>query len=217
MFCPNCKTEYRAGFTQCTDCGATLVAALEPAKDAMHQDWALAWRGSDPAGFSAAQAALDGAGIQSYHINDHDQLAWGLGVPRPRYGIMVRKSDLEAALQLVASIQERAPLANAKDIWKSQLADANPEDDAAEIPAAPENETVAPDDIPEEIAIGDATEVVWSGEASTLEILDACLRENGITTAVVPSGNSAKLLVQPKNADRAKEIVREVVEATPPE
>jgi hypothetical protein len=30
MFCPSCEAEYREGFTECTDCGVPLVAALEP-------------------------------------------------------------------------------------------------------------------------------------------------------------------------------------------
>lgn len=33
-FCPNCKTEYREGFTHCADCGAPLVPALPPAPEA---------------------------------------------------------------------------------------------------------------------------------------------------------------------------------------
>ena len=28
MFCPNCKTEYRPGFTRCADCGSDLVDRL---------------------------------------------------------------------------------------------------------------------------------------------------------------------------------------------
>ena len=30
MFCPNCRTEYKEGFTVCADCGAQLVAELPP-------------------------------------------------------------------------------------------------------------------------------------------------------------------------------------------
>ena len=29
-FCPSCREEFREGFTQCSDCGATLVAELPP-------------------------------------------------------------------------------------------------------------------------------------------------------------------------------------------
>ncbi len=28
MFCPVCKSEYRDGFTKCTDCGVNLVQQL---------------------------------------------------------------------------------------------------------------------------------------------------------------------------------------------
>jgi hypothetical protein len=29
-FCPSCREEFREGFTQCSDCGAVLVAELPP-------------------------------------------------------------------------------------------------------------------------------------------------------------------------------------------
>ncbi len=30
MFCPSCETEYREGFTECSDCGVALVLTLAP-------------------------------------------------------------------------------------------------------------------------------------------------------------------------------------------
>jgi hypothetical protein len=30
MYCPNCKSEYREGFSTCADCGAALVSELPP-------------------------------------------------------------------------------------------------------------------------------------------------------------------------------------------
>jgi hypothetical protein len=208
MFCPKCKSEYRDGFTECSDCGTLLVDKLE--RDPANQDLALAWRGSDPAGFSAAKAALDGGGIRNFPIGDHDQLAWGLAIARPRYGLLVRKSDLEAALDLVASIQERSPLAYAKDIWKSGA-------------TAPESEQVssdedhASDDIAEAIDPKKATSEIWWGEAATAGNLRLCLRENGIPCAIDVVGDVTKLRVLPEHEARAKEIIREVTEATSPE
>ncbi|MBI3664151.1 MAG: hypothetical protein HY234_14025 [Acidobacteria bacterium] len=34
MFCPQCKSEYRKGFTRCKDCDIDLVAALPPGDNA---------------------------------------------------------------------------------------------------------------------------------------------------------------------------------------
>ena len=33
MFCPECKTEYRPGFTRCSDCDVDLVEELSPRND----------------------------------------------------------------------------------------------------------------------------------------------------------------------------------------
>ncbi|HKS25489.1 MAG TPA: hypothetical protein VJZ76_22050 [Thermoanaerobaculia bacterium] len=33
MFCPSCETEYREGFTECSDCGVELVWALHPKRN----------------------------------------------------------------------------------------------------------------------------------------------------------------------------------------
>lgn len=35
-WCPNCKNEYKAGYTVCADCGATLVETLEESKKAVY-------------------------------------------------------------------------------------------------------------------------------------------------------------------------------------
>lgn len=35
-WCPNCKNEYKAGYTVCADCGATLVESLEEGKKAIY-------------------------------------------------------------------------------------------------------------------------------------------------------------------------------------
>jgi hypothetical protein len=48
-FCPQCRDEYRAGFTTCADCGAALVDALpsEPpvaAEDSADEDWEVVAR-----------------------------------------------------------------------------------------------------------------------------------------------------------------------------
>jgi len=220
MFCPNCKTEYRSGFTECSDCGAKLVSKLEPVRDSASQDLALAWRGSDPSGFSAAAAALEGAGIRNFPINDHDQLVWGLAIARPRYEILVRKSDLAAALELVASIDERSPLAFGKEVWKSnpEIWESEPDSPLDAAGQTAQSSIDVAEGTAEENHLQSATAEVWSGENEQMaENLKLCFRENGIACIVGEANGKKSVCVLPSAEKRAREIVREIVEATPPE
>jgi hypothetical protein len=104
MICPKCRTEYRAGFTRCSDCDVALVAALEPAArsapSALDRP-ALAWRGDDPVVFSAVLAALGDAEIPNYQMSQHEQLPLEPAVPRPLYGIFVRRGDVTRAERVI--------------------------------------------------------------------------------------------------------------------
>ena len=220
MFCPVCKAEYREGFTRCSDCEVALVAsppAGEPT--ANMQDLAVAWRGTDPSAFSAALAALQEAGIPNFEISDHDQLVFELAIPRPQYRILVRKTDLPAARDLVAPFGERAAWAHARDIWKgrNEFQEVEP-GNLQEVPAGgPSTAEHAPDDIPAKFAPKNATSEVWSGENRMADTLKDCMRENGIDCVLTAKGDATRVLVAPNYEARAKEIIREVIEATPPE
>ena len=213
MFCPVCKAEYRAGFTRCSECDAELVDTL-PSEE-LPNDLALAWRGSDPAAFSAALAALRDAAIPNYPVSDHDQSVFGLALPRPRYGLLVPKVNLERALECLEGISERSPFALGEtpawaleDNKKAEPGSSSVAEDQAE----------APDDIAPEFEAKDATAEVWAGErGETAQMLQACLRENGIGCVVDDSGGNTRIRVLPESEARAREIIREVVEATPPE
>jgi hypothetical protein len=102
MFCPQCKVEYRPGFTHCSDCDVVLVPSLDPSiPPARHDGPALAWRGDDPVIFSRVLAALQNAEIPNFQIADHDQLPFQPANPRPRYGIFVRREDAFRAEEMV--------------------------------------------------------------------------------------------------------------------
>ena len=77
--------------------------------------------------------------------------------------------------------------------------------------SAPERE------IPEDWDPATASAVVWSGnDEGMAQILGDCLRENGIGSRSESDTTAHRLLVQPEDADAAREIVREVIEGTPP-
>jgi len=193
MFCPVCKAEYREGFTRCSDCEVALVAsppAGEPT--ANMQDLAVAWRGTDPSAFSAALAALQEAGIPNFEISDHDQLVFELAIPRPQYRILVRKTDLPAARDLVAPFGERAAWAHARDIWKgrNEFLEAEQENLQELLAAVSSAEEHAPDDIPAKLDPMKATSEVWSGGDAMAHTLKDCLRENGIDCVLAARGEA---------------------------
>src|ERR1700722_1724063 len=121
MFCPNCKLEYRAGFTRCSDCDVPLVASLDdiPARTNAPQNpdaTEALWTGTNSAISTAIADALHDAGV-SYHEHMRDV---GLlpGMSQPVYMIMIHARDHNAA---------QTALENARN----QLAGARLDSDAA--------------------------------------------------------------------------------------
>jgi len=107
MLCPQCKTEYRFGFTHCSDCGTPLVnfAAVEPARP--QDDMQLIVLRTFPTEFDAniAKAALEAAGIDSMvqgaraRTSDFERLASGIS-------LVVRAEDAEDAGGILKDLSE---------------------------------------------------------------------------------------------------------------
>jgi hypothetical protein len=224
MFCPNCKLEYRAGFTRCSDCDVPLVASLSDApvhtNAPQNPDAAeVLWTGTDSAISSAIADALHGAEI-SYHEHVREV---GLlpGMTQPVYLIMIHARDHNAAQTVLENV--RGQLAGARLDSDAADDDMNaPPQEAMDKPLeaedaddsfAPEHDYVAEDFDPDEATCG-----VWSGaDVGTKNMLILCLRENGIGCAVDDSEAEHRICVLPSSEKRAKEIIREVVDASPPE
>jgi hypothetical protein len=68
MYCPECKVEYRAGFTECADCHIPLVENLPAEAEVPSPDLPLVrvLEGNNPIVEAVAKAALEGAGIPFY-------------------------------------------------------------------------------------------------------------------------------------------------------
>ena len=47
MFCPECRAEYRPGFTHCTDCDVDLVAELPKSESDDCAKFSHVWTGKD--------------------------------------------------------------------------------------------------------------------------------------------------------------------------
>ena len=165
----------------------------------------ILWRGSDPAKFTALQAALRDEGVRFWHTQVYDP-AGGFLSSRPYYleatpgfEIRVRASDLEranGALEWVESKEDAQAISDAP----SRLDYEDPLD-----PKQP---------LPYDWDPREATSEVWSGEDESLaEYLASALRENGIPSRIPDEpGHRARLCVLPGDLARARDIVREIID-----
>ncbi|GAC1616825.1 MAG: hypothetical protein PVS2B2_07680 [Candidatus Acidiferrum sp.] len=203
MFCPNCKTEYLDTDSRCRICGAELVSEEDrsgPLNEKERNDsLVVAWRGGDPNAVSEVEAILREAGIQHNVQATNDHMVFELGMPRPKYAFRVFSSDLARAQELLAGVRESAPFGLEAGMG------------AAETPAGPER-------VPNVWKPAAAVVDIWSGEDEGFAtLLEACLAENqiGVRRQVGQRG-ALHLMVMPADEAAAREILRQIVEGTPP-
>jgi hypothetical protein len=101
MFCPKCKSEYRAGFTHCSDCNVPLVDRLPP----QSENAALVRLRSyaNDQDLFIAKGVLESAGIDAM-ASPPDQpvsLARSFGVGVPATDLYVRAEDFVIANELL--------------------------------------------------------------------------------------------------------------------
>jgi hypothetical protein len=211
MFCPNCKCEYLPGVRECADCGIALVDSLEASATKLPADAGLVsiWEGDDPGECAAVKQALENAGIPFT-----DQSATGYFIfpsLRLKNELWVSSADQERAEKVLRDLEGRGDPAEMTPEEMESLA--LPESDSVD----PDEVKGVPDDIPEDWDSDDAGSEVWNGDKEDLaNTLAACLREIGIPSRKTGDANRWRLVVRYEQEARAKEVVREVVEASPP-
>jgi hypothetical protein len=210
MICPNCKCEYIRGVTQCADCGIPLVDALPTPETQDKPAVVSVWEGGDPGERAAVTEALEEAGIP---VVDRET-AGHLFFPSmtPKTDIFVSAENLERAKKVLADLEA----------WDEPEENAEGESESAELPGSDRLEEDEDEDLeadPSEEWNDDEPVVdVWEGSGEDVaDILSKCLREVGIGSHKLSEAGIWRLVVRPQKEARAKEIVREVVEATPPE
>jgi hypothetical protein len=206
-YCPLCDAEYVASHAQCTVCGVDLVPEElrgRPLDERQRSEKiVVVWRGGDPLAVSEVISALRDAGIRHHVQPTNEHLVFELGMPRPKYAVRVFSSDAAKAKDLLSDIRESPPFALDETEDSSQDVEQGSATDRAR---------------EHEWSSAAATVEIWNGEDGALaELLEACLRENRI--GVRREGaepNSLRLLIMPADEPAAREIIREVREATPP-
>jgi len=236
MFCPICKAEYRLGFTRCSDCLVPLVEfpsdveeiSLNTRRAREVDPPELLWSGIDPRPFAAVRQALDRAGIPY-----NDERCEASLLPN-RHGaplvIWIRMADHDRARKtLMGTLGEPGddPIAGSTQNVETRTIGLGAFDDRAHRSSPREesfraNELECPEPVARETVADfyteDATREVWLGsEPGMAAILEDCLRENGIESVVGQIGEQSRILVLPNAEVRAREIIREVIDAAFPE
>ncbi|MBA0088893.1 MAG: hypothetical protein HRJ53_28225 [Acidobacteria bacterium Pan2503] len=231
MFCPECRVEYRAGFTHCTDCDVALVDELplertdlfEANPGDQEDPFCAFWQGDDRRLHAEICSVLDAAGIPHKTVCREDHLfnlknfpAFQISVPfslferaetavKDAYEMDVGGTDAAESLNLPALIPDHARVIR-------KLPEALTPSKAENIPGPPE----AGDDAEWEFE-GGGTEV-WCGEDTSLaDMLVAALCENKIAVRRRISHGRQSLLVCSEEEADAREIAKQVVEGVPPE
>lgn len=242
MFCPVCKCEFRPGFKRCNTCDVDLVETLPAEEEVDHtppptaaqmDHPTLLWSGANGGIFSALTAALDDAQIP-YNKEELDA----------RLVFTSQHADLEVWVP-IANLPHAQPildsvLANPLHANDAASAAEGEDDSAGEIPAEDDE---GPDDIRHEsfahqLYPEDATAEVWSGADEMMaDVLKSCLAEVGINchvrtpeseeSDVDSNGHTNKpadkstapfaVCVLPQDETRARQIVSEVTDGTPPQ
>lgn len=103
VICPNCRAEYRPGFTHCADCGVELVDSLSPESQASERpsiepelvEVYRAWGGPQA---ELVRSLLEANGIECALEGEGKNRVYNLTVgPMAEVRIMVEADDVEAA------------------------------------------------------------------------------------------------------------------------
>lgn len=208
MFCPQCRAEYRQGFYRCSDCDVPLVHALPPVPeeppDGPARNWVCVWSGEDARAGAEVSAKLAAAGIRLHLAEGFDRF---FGGHDRSIRIMVPPAAADRAEEI---LDPEDPVEDPEELALMEL----PAQDAEEAEAGPTGER----EIEEPDARGPTVEVWSGGPGEPSWMIEMSLAENHIGyRKETPEDGACRLYVHPDALGRAREIIREVVEAAPPE
>lgn len=114
MYCPECRSEYREGFSQCADCEVALVETLPPLESTPHPDLHLVTvlEIGDPSLLAIAESLLQEQGIPYSKSNEQLQDLFALGRLGAGFNpitgpilLQVPEEHAEAALQILEDLE----------------------------------------------------------------------------------------------------------------
>ena len=102
MYCPQCKVEYRDGFTKCSDCQVALVPGVAPKTPHSEPDLVTVFESNDPFAIAMAKGSLEDSGIPFWMEGDETAARLVLGPIRfPSCRFLVPKDREAEARELL--------------------------------------------------------------------------------------------------------------------
>jgi len=230
MFCPQCKAEYRQGFTHCVDCDVDLVYELDPSRPAAQapiDDFRVIWRSTDQTSCVNVCYQLRDLGI-AYKVGETPGPIGSYMRVIRRYELSVPSGDYESAKSALR-IEEDLPATISEAEWEA-LEEPEQTEGA---PALEDSEqhrlldfagTDSGRDSHEERLRRDAYFRPWYPEDATVEVwsqghgedipggIEMALKENHIHCRIDEDEGRKSVLVLPDDETRAREILRQMVD-----
>jgi hypothetical protein len=230
MYCPLCGAEYRPGFTVCSDCQVSLVPDPPSESSTESADsvatggtsFAPVWSGSDTRKLAEICEELDRQKIPTRTLRREDRLFNPTAhAPFEVYVPIDRMTAARKAINEADPTEDDSEPILESDTLEIPAEEGSPDDDGDD---GYEDERAQLRNLDPE----DATAEIWSGDDVDLAaMITSSLRENHIpcrSDSDTPEPQSAseemsstRLFVLPEDEKRAKEIVREIVDAAPPD
>jgi len=238
MYCPVCGAEYRPGFSLCSDCQVALVPdppSSEAESAAASSSFLTLWAGDDPLKYAEIREALENRKIPSRTLHREDR-SFNV-VTQPAFEVFVPADALDsarAALKDILADEEVAEASSGAEFQSNEDEETEDEEDQDD---EDRRGTLDFDPL-------DANTEIWSGsDPEMANMIVSSLRENkilcrpdsgpsesaeesprssesrgtGETKGAPEEPAPIRLFVFPEDEPRAKEILREIVDATPPE
>lgn len=212
MFCPQCRVEYRPGFTRCTDCDVDLVEALPQEPEQAGEADRIIWLGDDQERCVAFCLRLKDAGIR-YRVTEgmksrdtRMSVTW-------KYELAVSTEDEKQAkelLELPETVVEENSELTEED--QDQALMEWPEGDESTPGTVREGSSYLGSWYPEDATV----EVFTETPTFTSDMIQMSFKENEIRARIeVQEDGFKKVFVLPEDEAAAREIVREIVEDKP--